>query len=292
MAFYLKTESASPKTHGRRFSCQPENAYRVSRVKDPGLRFYNPSIGRWANRDPIGESGGRSLYAFVRNDPAANIDRVGLSCVNVYTKRTGGALAGGWKRANSEDDVEISSSNSRNELGRFGPPDLFQITDKKNKCDIEITVQIYLNPDLPTSPTKGAHYYYLEHYQQSGTANLWAGNAWSSTPNVSPTRGSTLDHERGHARAFFEYTLPAFETAVQSYCGRTITQTDRTAIKAAFDNCRINAAKNSAQEANFSERLHYDVNGYKRLFPTLMNLFEYSHAEETTEFRTDEWIYE
>ena len=140
MAFYLKTESASPKTHGRRFSCQPENAYRVSRVKDPGLRFYNPSIGRWANRDPIGESGGRSLYAFVRNDPAANIDRVGLSCVNVYTKRTGGALAGGWKRANSEDDVEISSSNSRNELGRFGPPDLFQITDKKNKCDMLITL--------------------------------------------------------------------------------------------------------------------------------------------------------
>ena len=53
MAFFLKTEYATPilqrrispmlKTHGRRSSCQPKNAYRRLRVENPGLRFCAPS---------------------------------------------------------------------------------------------------------------------------------------------------------------------------------------------------------------------------------------------------------
>jgi RHS repeat-associated protein len=34
-----------------------------------GLRYYNPSLGRWLGRDPIEEKGGLHLYAFVRNNP-------------------------------------------------------------------------------------------------------------------------------------------------------------------------------------------------------------------------------
>ncbi len=30
-----------------------------------GYRFYNPDLGRWVNRDPIGERGGLSLYCDV-----------------------------------------------------------------------------------------------------------------------------------------------------------------------------------------------------------------------------------
>jgi uncharacterized protein RhaS with RHS repeats len=40
--------------------------------------FYNPSAGRWLNRDPIGEKGGRNLYAFVANRPPNAIDWLGL----------------------------------------------------------------------------------------------------------------------------------------------------------------------------------------------------------------------
>jgi hypothetical protein len=36
--------------------------------------FYDPSIQRWVNRDPIGESGGRNLYKFVHNSPTRYID--------------------------------------------------------------------------------------------------------------------------------------------------------------------------------------------------------------------------
>jgi RHS repeat-associated protein len=43
-----------------------------------GYRYYNPSTGRWLSRDPIGERGGRNLYAFVNNQPTVSCDKLGL----------------------------------------------------------------------------------------------------------------------------------------------------------------------------------------------------------------------
>ena len=43
-----------------------------------GLRYYNPKIGRFINRDPIGESGGINLNAFVGNNPVNYYDYLGL----------------------------------------------------------------------------------------------------------------------------------------------------------------------------------------------------------------------
>jgi RHS repeat-associated protein len=42
-----------------------------------GHRYYNPSTGRWLNRDPIGEEGGSNLYGFVGNQPINKTDRDG-----------------------------------------------------------------------------------------------------------------------------------------------------------------------------------------------------------------------
>ncbi len=43
-----------------------------------GLRYYSPSMGRFINRDPIGERGGLNLYAFVRNNGVNGWDYLGL----------------------------------------------------------------------------------------------------------------------------------------------------------------------------------------------------------------------
>jgi RHS repeat-associated protein len=43
-----------------------------------GKRYYNPSTGRWLNRDPIGERGGKNLYGFVANDCLNRHDKLGL----------------------------------------------------------------------------------------------------------------------------------------------------------------------------------------------------------------------
>ena len=39
-----------------------------------GYRFYSPAKGRWLGRDPIGESGGLNMQAFVSNNPAGLFD--------------------------------------------------------------------------------------------------------------------------------------------------------------------------------------------------------------------------
>lgn len=48
-----------------------------------GYRYYSPSLGRWINRDPIGESGGLNLYGFVRNRPVNRVDKLGLAESNL-----------------------------------------------------------------------------------------------------------------------------------------------------------------------------------------------------------------
>ena len=47
-------------------------------MQELGLRYYNPELGRWPNRDPIGRLGGVNLYAFVRNSPINLFDKRGL----------------------------------------------------------------------------------------------------------------------------------------------------------------------------------------------------------------------
>lgn len=43
-----------------------------------GYRYYHPRLGRWINRDPIGEKDGANLYNFVRNSPSDVRDVLGL----------------------------------------------------------------------------------------------------------------------------------------------------------------------------------------------------------------------
>jgi hypothetical protein len=44
-----------------------------------GQCFYDPSLQRWLNRDPIGEKGGKNLDGFVGNSPVQRVDRFGLA---------------------------------------------------------------------------------------------------------------------------------------------------------------------------------------------------------------------
>jgi RHS repeat-associated protein len=46
-----------------------------------GLRYYNPSTGRWISRDPIEETGGLNIYSIVANNPLDKVDPIGLSSV-------------------------------------------------------------------------------------------------------------------------------------------------------------------------------------------------------------------
>jgi RHS repeat-associated protein len=42
------------------------------------FRYYDPVLGRYINRDPIGEAWGINLYGFCANDPVGFVDPLGL----------------------------------------------------------------------------------------------------------------------------------------------------------------------------------------------------------------------
>jgi RHS repeat-associated protein len=44
-----------------------------------GYRYYNSEMGRWVTRDPIGELGGRNVYAFISNNILSKYDLLGLA---------------------------------------------------------------------------------------------------------------------------------------------------------------------------------------------------------------------
>lgn len=63
---------------------QPDFGY-AGMLRDPGsalsltlFRAYDPTVGRWLSRDPIGERGGENLYAYVSGDPLDYVDPLGL----------------------------------------------------------------------------------------------------------------------------------------------------------------------------------------------------------------------
>jgi RHS repeat-associated protein len=57
-------------------------------------RYYQPLLGTWINRDPIGERGGINLYGYVANGPVIFIDPLGLETAVVIGGRAGMNLFG------------------------------------------------------------------------------------------------------------------------------------------------------------------------------------------------------
>jgi RHS repeat-associated protein len=76
-----------------------------------GYRFYNPAIGRWLTRDPLGEAGGVNLYGFVQNSPVNFIDPWGFYGIDVhYFKTLEWALKAGIE---TRIATKIASANQR-----------------------------------------------------------------------------------------------------------------------------------------------------------------------------------
>ena len=80
--------SATSPTHARPFASQPVETHweneptpttTASGVSFYGYRYYKPELGRWINRDPIGEEGGLNVYGFVQNRATIAYDHLGLS---------------------------------------------------------------------------------------------------------------------------------------------------------------------------------------------------------------------
>jgi RHS repeat-associated protein len=138
-----------------------ENRYGFStKPRDPltgllyyGYRWYDPATGRWASRDPIGESGGVNLYGFVGNDSQSWYDNLGQERM-----RRGGHPAGKGPMRPSSNRTPIGDPTRpiRVLIGGVGSiltGDLFSKEDPipaygSNQCEFLITATgIFMEKD-------------------------------------------------------------------------------------------------------------------------------------------------
>jgi RHS repeat-associated protein len=80
-------------------------------------RAYNSSLGRWINRNPIQETGGINLFAYVRNIPVSLTDRTGLTDLALPG---GGSVSGGGAAAGGAAGAAEAAAGSAELSGPLG----------------------------------------------------------------------------------------------------------------------------------------------------------------------------
>ncbi len=79
-------------------------------------RYYDPQVGRFISRDPIGYSGGLNLYGYCDGNPVSRVDPLGLQGTDSVTANVTAALRAG----NLEEAVFIAEQAALNG-SRFAP---------------------------------------------------------------------------------------------------------------------------------------------------------------------------
>ncbi len=59
-------------------------------------RAYDPTLGRWLSRDPIGEKGDRNLYRYPLNNPTNDVDPLGLDAVFLVRSKSWNPYGNGF----------------------------------------------------------------------------------------------------------------------------------------------------------------------------------------------------
>jgi len=91
---------------------------------DFGYRWYDPSVGRWTQRDPIGVSGGVNLYVYAYNAPTCIVDPLGLKVRKVGEGHYTTVPEGEGPLGNIEDFLRQEAPNTLDQLDEIGksPP--------------------------------------------------------------------------------------------------------------------------------------------------------------------------
>ena len=127
-AFSADAESSYTETASVSRPPIPEKWVQVS-----GRRYYSPELGRWANRDPIGEKGGLLLYGFVGNDGISRTDALGyrtsLTPRSIRTGRKAIKLLTQYRRLAEKRNICLSrrrlkSMDTKRDNGTISSDDL------------------------------------------------------------------------------------------------------------------------------------------------------------------------
>ena len=153
-------------------------------VEPSAWAFYHPQAGRWLNRDPIGEKGGRAIYAFVRNAPVTQVDRLGqvsLESIGTpgITENGTYAFAAVWFNFSVSDYGQLGSSGG----GTL-------VWSRQTTYDLSSCV----SPMPPVSVNSTL--WFRKGFQLDPMGSTTGGDLWSqggTTPATSTGRGLGLE---------------------------------------------------------------------------------------------------
>lgn len=68
---------------------------RTTKLIEYQFRFLKSELGLWLSRDPLEETGGNNVYAFVFGEPINSVDKYGLFSIGEWIQNFGSAIGGG-----------------------------------------------------------------------------------------------------------------------------------------------------------------------------------------------------
>jgi len=159
-----------------------------------GFRFYDPELGRWVNRDPIGEHGGDNLYCFVLNSAIRGKDLHGLTS------------SADECQCCCPDDIVVDSITGPS---MSGPKDEF-LTDGTaikayywgHSFDVTFTTSAIDGPRLPCT------WLWREEVSPPstiGTEEIGAGGGIHLSAGTIAPGGSISAHDKPQIGAYFQY---------------------------------------------------------------------------------------
>jgi len=129
------------------------------------FRAYDPSIGRWLSRDPIGESGSINLYGYVGNDPLNWIDSLGLcpagiqAAVQYAIGQLGGGGGGGKSGTGGQGGPSTMVQVGDNNFARIPNPQPLN-TSNWHRAPSSHSLNTLESPNLPGTEGYALKLYY------------------------------------------------------------------------------------------------------------------------------------
>jgi RHS repeat-associated protein len=149
-----------------------------------GYRYYSPDYGRFISQDPIRESGGLNIYAFVNNNPTNYYDYLGMVSVNFsgsFSSSFGGSgSVFGNTSSYTYDDPVFSSFAT--ETNFFSTYDYFGENYAPFRSSLPPSLSLYTQPLVPINnfsnfDLPGFHSSYSRYNQQTAESVYSSGIA-------------------------------------------------------------------------------------------------------------------
>lgn len=182
----------------------PRGNFPVIPVRVSNHRYYSPELGRWLNRDPIGEKGGVNLYGMVANNPSNKTDIWGYSASD-WLKNCDCCCA---------ETFSFKYENPKTYLKMNGnqvtvPYTITFITSRKTK-DVEILKpkcqvigrEIITDSSHKEDPLWGAGWTYIQELGGSNGTYFMDNLSFDDNPRF-PLKGKT----KGFLKINIEYTV-------------------------------------------------------------------------------------